>query len=241
MVTGRTVGGLAVAVYAGEMGEFAQWFELLRTMDDNLGRVIREYGGLVYVLLGVATFAKSGLIYFPALPTTTLLFAAGAVASPAVGGLQLVPLLFLLWGCAWLGDLANYGWGRLLGRRLAEGKGGRWFRVAWIARAEAAFEKYGFNVILLARWVSVLRSTVPFVAGSSRFSFVRFAGLNLVSCGLWVFVVVLSGYFFGSIPWVRENLVFLTLLILLVLAGPLVYRLVQDRRAGRSAAAGETT
>lgn len=209
------------------------WGALLRTipaLDESLGEVVQQFGVWAYVALFVATFVKTGLIYVPMVPTTTLLFAAGVLASPQVKGLSPVTSLAVLLVAAILGDFANYGWGRVFGERLAKAPCAKRLKLDQITKAEEAFERYGLNTFLLARWVSVLRSTVPFVAGSSRYSAAKFLLLNSVACLLWVGVIFGAGYVLGESNQVRSLMGIIAGSIIVVLAGPLIFRIVRDRR-----------
>lgn len=209
------------------------WGALLRTipaLDESLGEVVQQFGVWAYVALFVATFVKTGLIYVPMVPTTTLLFAAGVLASPQVKGLNPVTSLAVLLVAAILGDFANYGWGRIFGERLAKAPCAKRLKLDQITKAEEAFERYGLNTFLLARWVSVLRSTVPFVAGSSRYSATKFLLLNSVACLLWVGVIFGAGYVLGESNQVRSLMGIIAGSIIVVLAGPLIFRIVRDRK-----------
>lgn len=199
-------------------------------MDESLGEVVQQFGVWAYVALFVATFVKTGLIYVPMVPTTTLLFAAGVLASPQVKGLNPVTSLAVLLVAAILGDFANYGWGRIFGERLAKAPCAKRLKLDQITKAEEALDRYGLNTFLLARWVSVLRSTVPFVAGSSRYSAAKFMLLNSVACLLWVGVIFGAGYVLGESNQVRSLMGIIAGSIIVVLAGPLIFRIVRDRR-----------
>lgn len=207
-------------------------------LDSRLGEVVRQYGIWAYAFLFIATFSKSGLIYVPMIPTTTLAFTAGFLSSPVMNGMDLPWVLLTIFVAAWLGDIANYGWGHWLGPKIAKTKLASSIRLDWIARAGQSYEKHGFQIFLIARWVSVFRSTVPFVAGSSRMNFPAFLLINLVSCVIWVCALVGTGYAFGHNPWVQANLSSISGGILLVLVIPLVVSLLVERARRRKQAIG---
>lgn len=209
------------------------WGALLKSipaLDESLGEVVQKFGIWAYVALFLATFIKTGLIYVPVVPTTTLIFAAGVLASPQVKGLNPMASFVVLVVAALLGDFANYGWGRTFGERLATAPCAKRLKLDQITKAEQAFERYGLNTFLLSRWVSVLRSTVPFVAGSSRYSVSKFLLLNSLACLLWVGVLFGLGYGMGESSEVRRIMSILAGSIIVILAGPLIYRIVRDRR-----------
>jgi len=208
---------------------------MLVNLDSRLGEVVRQFGPWVYAILFLATFAKSGLIYVPVLPTTTLAFAAGALASPRIQGLDIGLVCLTLVVAAWLGDIANYGWGRWLGPNIAHTRWAKHIRLDRLDRAGEAYRKHGFQLLLISRWVSVLRSTVPFVAGSSRVPLPAFVTLNLLSCVIWVVIIAGAGYGFGHLPWVRDRITLISVGILVALSIPLVVSLVREKRRKRLA------
>ncbi|MBX3096985.1 MAG: VTT domain-containing protein [Fimbriimonadaceae bacterium] len=205
-------------------------------LDTRLGEVVRHYGVWAYAILFLATFAKSGLIYVPLIPTTTLAFTAGFLCSPMVNGMELVWVALTILVAAWLGDIANFGWGYWLGPKIAKSRFAKWVRLDWIDRAETAYQRHGLQIFLVARWVSVFRSTVPFVAGSSRMNFASFLGVTFVSCLLWMGALVGAGYGLGHNPWVKEHLSSISGGVLLVLLVPLVVSLWRERSRRRDQA-----
>lgn len=216
------------------MPSLPETLELARHLDKRIGEVVVAYQGWTYALIFVVTWAKNGLIYVPILPTTTLMFAAGALCSPNIGGLSIWLLIPIATLAAWLGDFTNYGWGRWLGGNLATSKVGRFLKISWMDKGKSYYEKHGLNTFLLARWVSVLRSTIPFIAGSSKLSPAKFMVLSFVSCFVWVTVIAWIGYAFGEIPDMRSKLGVLSAGILLILSCPLYFSIRRDKKQRQS-------
>ena len=195
--------------------EFVDFFLHL---DKSLQGVIGEYGTLTYGILFVVIFAETGLVVTPFLPGDSLLFAAGALA-PATG---LNPwLLFVLLGiAAVVGDAVNYAIGHAIGQRAFSGEF-KFIKKEYLDKTHAFYEKYGNKTIVLARFVPIVRTFAPFVAGVGRMSYRQFATYNVVGAILWVGLLIGAGYFFGAIPFVKKNfeLVIIAIIILSILPG----------------------
>ena len=195
--------------------KFADFFLHL---DKSLQGVIGQYGHLTYGILFVVIFAETGLVVTPFLPGDSLLFAAGALA-PSTG---LNPwLIFLLLGCAAVaGDAVNYAIGHAIGQRAFSGEI-KFIKKEYLDKTHAFYEKYGNKTIVLARFVPIVRTFAPFVAGVGRMGYRQFATYNVVGAILWVGLLTGAGYFFGAIPFVKKNfeLVILAIIILSILPG----------------------
>jgi len=177
---------------------------LVLHLDAHLLRLVAEYGAWVYAILFAIVFAETGLVVTPFLPGDSLLFVAGAVA--AGGALDMHLLAALLAVAAFLGNCANYAIGRWLGRRYFREEGARWLNPAHLARAHAFYERYGGRAVVLSRFLPIVRTYVPFVAGLASMEGPRFAAYNAAGAVAWVGLLGYGGYFFGNVPWVRANL-----------------------------------
>ena len=197
-------------------------------IDDHLQEIIRNYGGLTYLILFLIIFAETGLVVTPILPGDSLLFAAGTFA--ALGSLDPVLLTILLILAAVVGDGVNYWIGHWVGPKAFSGKV-RWLRQDYLKRTEAFYEKHGGKTIILARFVPIVRTFAPFVAGVGRMNYGRFLAYNVVGAVIWVVVCVSAGYFFGNLPFVRENFSLVVLGIIGVSMIPLVVEWIRHRRA----------
>lgn len=171
----------------------------------HLNRLIELYGAWVYLILFLVVFAETGLVVTPFLPGDSLLFAAGALAAMEGSALSLPVLLAVLLAAAILGDAANYAVGARLGPAVLRGRGGRLLNQAHLARAHAFYERYGGKTIVLARFVPIVRTFAPFVAGAGSMAYPRFLAYNALGGALWVGVCVGGGHLFGNIPVVREH------------------------------------
>lgn len=211
--------------------------DLFLHLDRTLGNVIKEYGEWTYLLLFAIVFCETGLVVTPFLPGDSLLFAAGAFA--ALGSLSAPWLILSLAAAAVLGDTLNYWVGHSLGRRLVAARGGRLIRREHLARTESFYEKYGAKTIVIARFVPIVRTLAPFVAGLGRMSYLRFMGWNLAGGIGWVVAGILSGYLFGTMPLVRKNFSLVILAIVILSLLPAVFELLRARRKERPGAAAE--
>lgn len=191
----------------------ARAVELLVHLDRHLGTLVQTYGVWAYPVLALVIFAETGLVVTPFLPGDSLLFAAGAVA--ARGGLNVWGLAALLAAAAIVGDAANYWVGRALGARLVAPGRSRYIRQEHLDRTHAFYERHGAKTIVLARFVPIVRTFAPFVAGLGRMTYSRFTVYNVTGAVLWVGIFVLGGYWFGTLPLVQRHL---TLVLLGVIA-----------------------
>jgi membrane-associated protein len=183
--------------------EFSQILDLLLHVDKSLGHLIGAYGPLVYALLFAIVFAETGLVVFPFLPGDTLLFVAGAFC--ASGAMDFWLLSSLLTLAAVTGNTVNYLVGRAIGHKVYT-RNYRWLDRESLQKTHAFFEIHGGKTIVLARWLPIVRTFAPFVAGVSEMSLTKFQLFNISGALLWVVALVAGGYFFGNIPVIREHL-----------------------------------
>lgn len=185
-------------------------------------------GAGLYALLFAIIFAETGLIVTPFLPGDSLLFAAGAIA--AVGHLDVWVLMGLLIVAAILGDAVNYTVGRRFGPALLQ-RNSRWIRKAYVDQAVVFFERHGGKAIVLARFVPIVRTFAPFVAGMCGMRLARFWMYNITGAVVWVVLFAGAGYLFGNLPWVEENLTLGMLVIVAISVLPVVVEAVRHRRS----------
>jgi membrane-associated protein len=204
------------------------FLDLFLHLDQHLSRVIADYGVWTHLILFLIVFAETGLVITPFLPGDSLLFAAGTFA--ALGSLDLWLLVVLLIGAAILGDTVNYWVGAWVGPR-AFGGNVRFLRKDYLDRTHAFYERHGGKTVILARFVPIIRTFAPFVAGVGAMSYSKFILYNVVGAVLWVGLFVPAGYFFGNIPAVRKNF---TLVIFAIIAISVLPILLETLRARRS-------
>jgi membrane-associated protein len=205
-------------------------------LDRFLDDVIRDYHTWTYLFLFGVIFMETGLVVTPFLPGDSLLFAAGAVAARAGSPLNVLLLYLLLCVAAILGDTVNYWVGHFIGPRAFSGNI-RFLKKEYLDRTHAFYEKYGGKTIILARFIPIIRTFAPFVAGIGAMSYGKFIVYNVAGGVTWVAIFTFGGYRFGSQEWVRENFIFVVLAIILISIMPLVVELIQSRRRARSSPA----
>lgn len=202
--------------------------DLFLHLDEYLQTIITTYGAWTYGILFVVIFIETGLVVMPFLPGDSLLFAAGTFA--ALGSFNVWGLVGLLAVAAVLGDAVNYSIGHYLGDRAYNIK---WIKKEYLEQTHAFFEKHGGKAIFLARFVPIVRTFAPFVAGIGKMSYSYFATYNIVGGISWVTIFTLLGFFFGNIPFVKKNFELVIIAIILISVVPMIYEWWKARRAAK--------
>ena len=210
------------------MGILKSLIDLFLHLDEYLAQIITQYGAWTYGILFVVIFVETGLVVMPFLPGDSLLFAAGTFA--ALGSLNFWSLLGLLMVAAVLGDTVNYSIGHYLGDRAYNIK---WIKKEYLDKTHAFFEKHGGIAIFLARFVPIVRTFAPFVAGIGKMSYGYFITYNFVGGITWVALFTTAGYFFGNIPFVRHNFEYVIIVIILISVLPMVFEWLKARREAK--------
>ena len=215
--------------------------DLFLHLDKHLGAIIQQYGTWTYAILTLVVFCETGLVVTPFLPGDSLLFAAGALAALPGSPLSVWLLFVLLSVAAILGDTVNYWIGHKIGPRAFEGKI-KFLNPKHLARTHDFYEKYGGKTIIIARFVPIVRTFAPFVAGIGSMSYGKFITYNVVGGILWVAICLFAGFFFGNLPFVKANFSVVILAIIFISVLPGVYefarhKLDKRRRAAALAAA----
>jgi membrane-associated protein len=192
----------------------AALWDLAVHLDAHLARFVAEHGAWVYALLFTVIFCETGLVVTPFLPGDSLLFVVGTLA--AVGGMQIGVVIVVLIAAALCGDNVNYWVGRSAGRRLAA----RWINPLYLKRTHVFYERHGGKTIIIARFMPIIRTYVPFVAGLGAMPYLRYLAFCVAGALLWVVSLTLAGYFFGNIPAVKQNLTVVILLIVAISVSP---------------------
>jgi membrane-associated protein len=204
-----------------------QFVDLFLHLDTHLSQVISQYGTWTYLILFLIVFCETGLVITPFLPGDSLLFAAGTFA--ALGDLDVRAMILLLVAAAILGDTVNYWVGAAIGPRAFQGNH-RFLKKEHLDRTHAFYEKHGGKTIILARFVPIIRTFAPFVAGVGAMSYGRFLTYNVVGAVLWVGLLVMVGFLFGNIPVVRENFTIVILAIVAISVMPIAVEGFRGRR-----------
>lgn len=213
-----------------------QAFDILIHLDTYLGAVIRDYGVWTHMLLFLIIFCETGLVVTPFLPGDSLLFAAGTFA--ALGSLNLTWLAVTLSIAAVAGDTVNYWIGSAAGPKVFASGKSRWLNRDHLHRTHEFYERYGGKTIIIARFVPIIRTFAPFVAGIGSMTYPRFIAYNVIGGIAWILIFTLGGYFFGNIPIVKRNftLVIMVIIVISVMPGVIEYFRHRARRPVRTKA-----
>ena len=196
-------------------------------LDSHLATVIANYGWFTYAILFAIIFCETGLVVTPFLPGDSLLFIVGAFA--ANGDINIFIIVCTLVVAAILGDTVNYFIGSRLGDRLSRLENSRWFKKAYLSRTESFFEKYGAKTIVIARFVPIVRTYAPFVAGAAKYRYKEFFLFNVLGALLWVISLIMGGYLLGGLAVVKDNLTAIIFLIILLSILPILFELIKAR------------
>ena len=211
--------------------------DLVLHLDKHLDQIVDQFGPWIYVILFLIIFCETGLVVTPFLPGDSLLFAVGALAARPEG-LNLWLLLLLLTVAAILGDSVNYWIGHFLGPKVFQGKT-RFLRKEYLDRTHDFYERYGGKTIIIARFVPIVRTFAPFVAGVGRMTYFKFMSYNVIGAFVWIFSLTLAGYFFGNMKIVQENFSLVILMIIFLSIMPGIIEYVRERaRLKKAKAAG---
>lgn len=211
--------------------------DFVRHLDKHLQELTQSYGVWTYAILGAIIFCETGLVILPFLPGDSLLFAAGAVTSLPDSGISTLPLGALLIACAIVGDTLNYHVGKALGPRVLRSKTSKIFNVKHLERTKSFFEKYGGKTIVLARFVPIVRTFAPFVAGAGAMTYSRFILFNVTGAIAWVVLMMGAGVVFGKMPIVQKNFELVVIGIVFLSVLPMLIEWLRARKEGAAAAA----
>jgi membrane-associated protein len=210
-------------------GLFMQLVDFVLHIDQHLLAITNQYGGWTYAILFLIVFCETGLVVTPILPGDSLLFAAGAL-SAGPGGLNPVVVMVVLMVAAILGDSVNYAIGKRVGTAVFDGRY-RMLKPEYLEKTNQFYAKYGGKTIVLARFVPIVRTYAPFVAGAASMSYSRFLAFNVGGGIAWVGIFVLLGFFFGNIPVVRDNFGLVVIAIVLLSVAPIALEFIKHRRS----------
>ena len=213
-----------------------KFVDIVRNLDEYLDWVTQEYGVWTYAILGLVIFAETGLVILPFLPGDSLLFAAGAVAMREESGINPYLLGALLIVCAIVGDTLNYHVGKAIGPRVMKSETSRWLNKKHLEKTHRFFEKYGGKTIILARFVPIVRTFAPFVAGAGAMNYQKFILYNVVGAVAWVVSMMGAGMVFGRMEIVKKNFELVVLGIIFVSVLPMVFEAWKARQEARQAA-----
>ncbi len=204
-----------------------QWIDFFLHAEEHLRDFIVQYGGFVYLLLFLIIFCETGFVVTPFLPGDSLLFAVGALAAEQWMDIRVLTVLLLV--AAILGDTVNYWIGWYIGPKIFHDETGRWLNKEHLFRAHAFYEKYGGKAIILARFVPVIRTFAPFVAGIATMNYRKFLLYNIVGGIAWICLFLLGGFFLGNLPIIKSNFKWMIMFIIVVSIMPIVIEWWRNR------------
>ncbi len=207
----------------------------LFALDQTLAGLAAQHAWLLFAALFLVIFAETGLVVFPLLPGDSLLFLAGTVV--AASGINVHLLVLTLFIAAVLGDSVNYGIGRYVGPKIfhrpQDSVLGRFLKPQYLERTRRYYEKYGGFTIVIGRFVPIVRTFAPFLAGIGAMAYHTFLSYNILGAAVWVSLLVYAGYLFGNIPWVKDNLAYIVVAIVVISLIPMVVQWMRERRQRR--------
>jgi membrane-associated protein len=210
------------------MGSIGDFIEFVLHLDKHLNYILESYGVWCYLLFFVIIFAETGLVVTPFLPGDSLLFALGTFA--ATGSLKAAWLFVVLSAAAVLGDSANYAIGKYFGLMILKREGAWFLKKEHIERTHRFYEKYGAKTIVLARFVPIVRTFAPFIAGVGKMTYLRFFSYNVIGGILWVAIFLFGGFFFGNIPVIKRNFTLTIFAIIIISILPAVIEVIKEKR-----------
>lgn len=213
------------------MPNLSDIFNLLLHVDEYLIQITSQYGIWTYLILFLVIFAETGFVVTPFLPGDSLLFAAGAIS--ALGSLNVWGMLIILSIAAILGDTVNYWIGHFFGQKIVDNPKISFINQKHIDQTNEFYQKHGGKTIILARFVPIVRTFAPFVAGIGKMHYEKFLLYNLIGGVAWVFIFTLLGYFFGNIPFVKANFELVVVAIILISVLPMVWEYFKAKRAAK--------
>jgi membrane-associated protein len=210
-----------------------QFIDLVLHLDQHLVELVNQYQSWTYGILALIIFCETGLVVTPILPGDSLLFAVGALASK--GRLNVTLVVALLALAAIVGDSVNYWIGRTVGPRDFASERSRWFNRSYLERTHAFYEKYGGKTLILARFMPIIRTFAPFVAGIGKMTYLKFLAYSVSGGILWISLLTYAGYFFGEIPIVKRNFSLVIVAVIAISLLPAVIEFLRARRSGKAA------
>ncbi|WP_017345407.1 DedA family protein [Pantoea sp. A4] len=210
-----------------------QLIDFILHIDAHLQALVAQYGVWIYAILFLILFCETGLVVTPFLPGDSLLFVAGALAAVPGSALDVHMMVVLLVIAAILGDAVNYTIGRLFGDKLFSNPNSRIFRRSYLDKTHGFYERHGGKTIILARFVPIVRTFAPFVAGMGKMTYRQFALFNIIGGLAWVILFSYAGYFFGNIPAIQQNLHYLIVAIIVFSVLPGVVEILRHRYQAR--------
>ena len=195
---------------------------------DHLQELVNNYGNWIYAILFAIVFCETGLVVLPFLPGDSMLFAAGTIA--AVGDMNIFVLIGLLIVAAVLGDFVNFEIGKHFGQKLFSNPNSKIFKQSYLQKTHDYYERYGGRTIIIARFITIVRTFAPFVGGMGNMNYAQYARYNIVGAVLWVVSFTTLGYFFGQLPFVKEHFSWIMIAIIVFSVVPMIVEIIRHRK-----------
>jgi len=211
-----------------------QLFDFIMHIDIHLDKIVNEYHKTTYLILALIIFCETGLVVTPFLPGDSLLFAAGAIAAKSNMGIEIELLISILFAAALIGDNTNFMIGNFIGHRLVESKR-RIIRKDYLDRTHSYYEKHGGKTLVIARFMPIVRTFAPFVAGLGSMTYRRFIAFCITGNLLWICSFTLAGFLFGNIDFVKKNFTVVIFVIILISLLPMIIALIRQKYFNKSA------
>ncbi|GHT61146.1 membrane protein [Bacteroidia bacterium] len=211
------------------MDIFQFFIDFVLHIDVHLAELVRDYGVWIYGILFLIIFCETGLVVTPFLPGDSLLFVAGTLAALGANHINVHLMVLLLIAAAILGDASNYFIGKFFGEKLFSNPNSKIFKQAYLDKTHEFYEKHGGKTIIIARFVPIIRTFAPFVAGMGKMTYAHFFSFNIIGGVCWVPLFMYAGYFFGELDFVKHNLSLLALLIIFLSLLPAIFEVVRQR------------
>jgi len=210
------------------MDTIIYFVNFILNLDDSLYGIIQNYGFWTYLILFIIIFCETGLVVTPFLPGDSLIFASGALS--AMGSLNVAAFFMTFLLAAVIGDTVNYSIGKAIGNKILENGKNKFVKKEYIVKAHKFYEKYGSLTIVIGRFIPIIRTFVPFVAGMGEMHYVKFIGYNILGGFLWVTLFLSGGYLFGNIPIIKDNFTFVLIAIIVISVLPAVIVFLKERK-----------
>jgi membrane-associated protein len=214
------------------MSILGNFIDVILHIDSYLSLIVQQYGMLTYAILFLIIFMETGLVVTPFLPGDSMLFAAAAIA--AIGAMNIFTLLVVAYAAAVLGDTLNYYIGKKIGNKILEKEEVKFVNKEYLKKAQTFYEKYGSLAIVIARFIPIIRTFAPFVAGIGKMNYSKFIPYNMIGGGLWISLFLGMGYFFGNLPFIKEHFsyVLIAIIVISLLPGVIVFIKEKIKKGG---------
>lgn len=209
------------------MSILGNFIDVILHIDSYLSLIVQQYGMLTYAILFLIIFLETGLVVTPFLPGDSMLFAAAAIA--AIGAMNIFTLLVVAYAAAVLGDTLNYYIGKKIGNKILEKEEVKFVNKEYLKKAQTFYEKYGSLAIVIARFIPIIRTFAPFVAGIGKMNYSKFIPYNMIGGGLWVSLFLGMGYFFGNLPFIKEHFSYVLIAIIVISLVPGVIVFIKEK------------